>query len=85
MFVLAAALKAGYSLDRLYELTKIDRWFLAKFRNIIELYTYMENLKVRYIQYFRLLVFAEFQIPFCMTYWSQWHSVKWWEWVISMF
>lgn len=45
MFVLAAALKANYSVDRLYELTKIDRWFLEKFRNIIDLQVRMENLK----------------------------------------
>jgi carbamoyl-phosphate synthase/aspartate carbamoyltransferase/dihydroorotase len=30
MFVLAAALKAGYKIDQLYELTKIDKWFLNK-------------------------------------------------------
>lgn len=35
MFVLAAALKANYSIERLYELTKIDRWFLIKMNNII--------------------------------------------------
>jgi carbamoyl-phosphate synthase/aspartate carbamoyltransferase/dihydroorotase len=45
MFVLAAALKAGYSIERLYELTRIDQWFLNKFKNIIEMYTYLETLK----------------------------------------
>ena len=45
MFVLAAALKAGYSIDRLYDLTKIDKWFLNKFRNIIDLQVRMEGLK----------------------------------------
>ena len=35
MFVLAAALKAGYTIDRLYELTRIDKWFLYKMKNII--------------------------------------------------
>ncbi|XP_055844101.1 CAD protein [Episyrphus balteatus] len=35
-FVLAAALKANYTIDRLHELTKIDRWFLSKMENIIE-------------------------------------------------
>ncbi|KAG6449481.1 hypothetical protein O3G_MSEX006087 [Manduca sexta] len=38
MFVLAAALKEGYSVEKLYELTKIDRWFLEKFKNIIDYY-----------------------------------------------
>lgn len=36
IFVLAAALYAGYSIDRLYELTKIDRWFLYKMKNITD-------------------------------------------------
>uniref|UniRef100_W5NFZ0 Multifunctional protein CAD n=1 Tax=Lepisosteus oculatus TaxID=7918 RepID=W5NFZ0_LEPOC len=36
IFVLAAALRAGYSVDRLYELTKIDRWFLHKMKNITD-------------------------------------------------
>lgn len=42
MFVLAAALKQGYTLDKLYELTKIDRWFLGKFKNIIDYYKSLE-------------------------------------------
>ena len=35
MFVLAAALKEGYSVDQLHRLTSIDRWFLFKLWNII--------------------------------------------------
>lgn len=34
--MLAAALRAGYSIERLYELTKIDRWFLHKMKNIAD-------------------------------------------------
>ncbi|KAG8277030.1 hypothetical protein J6590_051931 [Homalodisca vitripennis] len=44
MFVLAAALKAGYTIDRLYELTKIDRWFLHKMANIVNYQTVLEQL-----------------------------------------
>lgn len=44
MFVLAAALKAGYTVDKLYELTKIDRWFLDKMKNIIDLTLQLEML-----------------------------------------
>uniref|UniRef100_A0A3Q3IMZ5 Multifunctional protein CAD n=1 Tax=Monopterus albus TaxID=43700 RepID=A0A3Q3IMZ5_MONAL len=36
IFVLAAAFKAGYTVDQLYELTKIDRWFLHKMKNITD-------------------------------------------------
>lgn len=43
MFVLATSIKAGYTIDRLYELTKIDRWFLEKMKNIIDYYTILEN------------------------------------------
>ena len=43
MFALAASMKAGYTIDRLYELTKIDRWFLHKMKNIIDYYTVLES------------------------------------------
>ncbi|TWW68503.1 CAD protein [Takifugu flavidus] len=36
IFVLAAAFRAGYTVDQLYELTKIDRWFLHKMKNITD-------------------------------------------------
>lgn len=36
MFVIAAALRNGYTIDKLYDLTKIDRWFLQKMKNIID-------------------------------------------------
>ncbi|XP_039548605.1 CAD protein isoform X2 [Pimephales promelas] len=36
IFVLAAALRAGYTVERLYELTKIDHWFLHKMKNIAD-------------------------------------------------
>ncbi|XP_011805251.1 PREDICTED: CAD protein isoform X1 [Colobus angolensis palliatus] len=35
IFVVAAALWSGYSVDRLYELTRIDRWFLHRMKRII--------------------------------------------------
>uniref|UniRef100_T1PDM8 Carbamoyl-phosphate synthase n=1 Tax=Musca domestica TaxID=7370 RepID=T1PDM8_MUSDO len=42
-FVLAAALKANYTVDELHSLTKIDRWFLNKMKNIIEFYKELEE------------------------------------------
>ncbi|CAH0604653.1 unnamed protein product [Chrysodeixis includens] len=42
MFVLAAALRKNYTVDKLYELTKIDHWFLEKFKNIIDYYKILE-------------------------------------------
>nr|NVI70398.1 rudimentary [Cucujiformia] len=44
MFVVAAALKNGYSVDKLFNLTKIDRWFLQKMKNIIDWNTYLESI-----------------------------------------
>ena len=35
IFVVANALKHGYTVDRIHELTGIDRWFLEKLENII--------------------------------------------------
>ena len=35
IFVIAQALKEGYSVERIHELTKIDRWFLYHLQNII--------------------------------------------------
>lgn len=36
LFYLYEALKENYSLDKLYELTKIDRWFLQNLKEIVE-------------------------------------------------
>ncbi len=36
VFAIAEALKKGYSIDRIYHLSKIDKWFLYKIKNIIE-------------------------------------------------
>ncbi len=37
IFAIAAALEKGYSVDRIHELTKIDKWFLVKLRIILEI------------------------------------------------
>ncbi|GBP10933.1 CAD protein [Eumeta japonica] len=42
MFVLAAAFKKGYSLEKLYDLTKIDLWFLEKMKTIVDFYQQLE-------------------------------------------
>ncbi|KAI8426868.1 hypothetical protein MSG28_014549 [Choristoneura fumiferana] len=51
MFVLAAALKKNYVVENLYEFTKIDRWFLEKFKNIIRYYNILENNGRLYLTY----------------------------------
>jgi carbamoyl-phosphate synthase large subunit len=37
LFGIAEAIAKGYSVDKIYSLTKIDRWFLFKLKNIVEL------------------------------------------------
>lgn len=44
MFFLAAALKCGWDIDRLYNLTKIDKWFLYKLKNITNMYDTLGKL-----------------------------------------
>ena len=45
IFAVAAAFEAGYSVERIYELTKIDRWFLDKLYNIERTYQELESCK----------------------------------------
>jgi len=45
IFALAAAFEAGYSIDRIYELTKINPWFLGKLQNIENMYRELESFK----------------------------------------
>jgi len=43
VFAIAAALESGYTIDRIYELTKIDKWFLERLMNIENSYRGMEK------------------------------------------
>ncbi len=36
LFTVFASLKAGVSVDEIFEITKIDRWFLSKLNNLVE-------------------------------------------------
>ncbi|XP_052865551.1 CAD protein [Anopheles cruzii] len=44
MFVLAAALRAGYTVEQLHALTAIDRWFLHRMRRIVDFGRHLESL-----------------------------------------
>ena len=37
MFAIAEAIKRGYSIEKINELTKVDRWFLYKIKNIVDI------------------------------------------------
>ena len=45
IFAIAAAFEAGYTVDRIHELTKIDRWFLCKLAGIENTYRELESCK----------------------------------------
>ena len=45
IFSIAEALEKGMPIDRIYELTKIDKWFLYKLKNIIELKNHLSGYK----------------------------------------
>ena len=55
MFVVAAALKQGYSVDKLYDLTKIDRWFLEKMKKIIDWTSLLETIDQSHLSHDILL------------------------------
>ena len=41
--VLATALQKGYTIDRLYELTKIDKWFLTRLQRIMNMHATLQS------------------------------------------
>jgi carbamoyl-phosphate synthase large subunit len=68
IFVIAMALLKGYSIDRIFELTKIDRWFLSKLKNIFDMRTEflqfntLEEIPVALLLRSKQLGFSDFQI-----------------------
>jgi len=46
MFVIAEAIKRGYEIERIYEMTKIDKWFLYRMKNIIEIEDELKKYRV---------------------------------------
>jgi carbamoyl-phosphate synthase large subunit len=51
IFVIAEALKQGYTVDRIHQLTKITKWFLYKMKNIVDFENYLEGLKLEVIDF----------------------------------
>ena len=45
IFAIAVALKQGYSVDKIHDLTKITKWFLYKMKNIVDLENHIANKK----------------------------------------
>jgi carbamoyl-phosphate synthase large subunit len=68
IFSIAEALEKGMSIDRIYELTKIDKWFLFKLRNIIKIkddlckYKTIESIPTSLLAHSKIHGFSDFQI-----------------------
>lgn len=68
IFAIAKALEVGYSIERIYELTKIDPWFIGKMKNIcdyvevLKKYTHIEDLPKDVLLEAKRLGFSDFQI-----------------------
>ncbi|MEG0468014.1 MAG: carbamoyl-phosphate synthase (glutamine-hydrolyzing) large subunit [Mucinivorans sp.] len=68
VFIIAAAFKQGMSVDKIYELTKIDRWFLYKLQGIIELekdmetFSDLESIPTALLREVKQKGFSDFQI-----------------------
>lgn len=68
VFAIAQALEKGYSIDKIYDLTKIDKWFLGKLQNIVEYtkvlakFSKIEDLTTDVLKEAKRLGFSDFQI-----------------------
>jgi carbamoyl-phosphate synthase large subunit len=68
IFSIAEALEKDISIDRIYELTKIDKWFLYKLRNIIDIknklteYNSIEEVPHDFFLHAKINGFSDFQI-----------------------
>ena len=47
IFLISKAMQAGYSIDQIHDLTKIDRWFLEKLRHIIDIDIKLQQEKAK--------------------------------------
>lgn len=68
IFVISKAFRAGYTIDQIHDLTKIDKWFLQKLMNIIntanelEKNTELETISPELLRKAKVQGFSDFQI-----------------------
>jgi carbamoyl-phosphate synthase large subunit len=75
IFKVVKAIKQGISIDEIYHLTGIDRWFLYKFRNIVEMERRLRSLSMasdpeileEAIRRAKRLGFSDKQIAICLN------------------
>ena len=77
IFVISKAFRAGYTVDQVHELTKIDKWFLEKLMNIMntskELHALYEELRIsslstELLRKAKVQGFSDFQIARAIGY-----------------
>ena len=68
IFAIAQALEEGYTTERIYELTKIDPWFIGKLKNIVDFkallltFNTLEDVPAETLRKAKELGFSDFQI-----------------------
>ena len=68
IFAIAQALEEGYTIERIEELTKIDKWFISRLKRIVDLkqklltYNKLEDLSDDFLQEVKAAGFSDFQI-----------------------
>ncbi|MCM1518620.1 MAG: carbamoyl-phosphate synthase (glutamine-hydrolyzing) large subunit [Pseudoflavonifractor sp.] len=68
IFVISKAMRQGYTVDRIHELTKIDKWFLFKLQNIVstanelESFDSIDSLPTALLRQAKEQGFSDFQI-----------------------
>ena len=68
IFAISQALEEGYSIERIYELTKIDPWFIGRMKNIVdykhklEAYNSLEEIPADVMRQAKVWGFSDFQI-----------------------
>ena len=68
IFAIAQALEEGYSIERIFELTKIDPWFIGKLKNIVDYkqklqgYNSLEEIPAEVMREAKVMGFSDFQI-----------------------
>ncbi len=68
IFAIAEAMNKGYSVDKIWEITRIDKWFLQKLENIYRLrnelleFNSLETLPVELLQLAKKQGYSDFQI-----------------------
>ena len=68
IFVISKAMRAGYTIDHIHDLTKIDKWFLSKLQHIVDTFNEMltygncEEMPVELLRTAKKQGFSDFQI-----------------------